>query len=728
MRDLPRRRTGPLRLLAAALLAVTAALAVPAAGASAAPAEPSSPAAYLAEQLAQEPAGEAVFVSDLLAGAYDTDALAEQVRAEFSRTETPFYVVVLPGTAGSSDSADLVAALRDRVGEEGLYLALSEGSVRATAATPGVRLPVDDARTVLLGDDELDYDTSPAQVSGRFVDALLDPEVGRKADEALEDFGDSGAEDGSSGSDERDSYDDSAFAEFLDDMRPDDETGLGNLGFLAATVAGSLVAAGATGHLRRNGLRTPLWRPGLACVAGAVLVLGAAVGYAAWNPEDPADAPESDASDAPGGGGGGSARADVTPEEALAEPPYVAATGRVDRVAAEMEDGRIPVDPLWSGARGDLDALRERADDAPVPVYMAGVLSVPSDESGGDPDVLVHALAETIGEDGLYVVTDLGSGSLEFATRGVDLPSEAQSELRDLAYPDTPEDLVVADRLEPVLEAAENAASDPQAGESIPYAVDALQYEEEYGDDTPESRPAAFVAEGFFPGLLVIGPIAGIMLYFAVAFLGGGTRWWGRLLAAAPGRRLRPMADRDVRRAVRALETSDADGPQVAEATRETDIALRVLRDERADELDLVGAVVLARRAVRRLDPDGADEAKRPVCMVNPLHGPSAGRGHTALVKRTGSGAGGGTGKSGGKAGKKAGKKSGRTSKGGKATLAMCRDCLDRDDAKRFPLRVRVGAGGARVSHLTLDRVWVRREYGAQPIPDEPLEGEARAR
>ena len=724
MHDLPRRRSGPLRLLAAALLAVTAALAVPAAGASAEPADPPTPAAYLAERLAEEPAGEAVVVSDLLAGAYDTDALAEQVRAEFSRTDAPFYVVVLPPASAGGGEDDLVAALRDRVGEEGLYVALSEGSVRATAATPGVRLPVDDARTVLLGDDELGYDTSPAQVGERFVDALLDPEIGRKADEALESFGDPGREGGASGSDDHDSYGDSAFAEFLDDLRPDDETGLGNLGFLSATVAGALVAAGATGHLRRGRLRPPFWRPGLAFAAGAVLVLGAAVGYAAWNPEESAESSGADEQSGGAQGGGGSARADVTPEEALSEPPYVAATERVDRVAAGMADGRIPVDPLWPGERGDLEALRERADGAPVPVYMAGVVSIPSDESGGDADVLVHALAETVGEDGLYVVTDLGSGGLEFATRGVDLPYEAQSELRDLAYADAPEDLVVADQLEPVLEVAQSAAPDPQAGESVPYAVEALQYEEEYGDGaplSPSSRAAAFVAEGFFPGLLVIGPMAGVLLYFTVAFVGRGTRWWGRLLAAGPGRRLRPMADRDVRRALGALEAHGSDGPAVAEATRETDIALRVLRDERADELDLVGAVVLARRAARRLDPATADAAKRPVCMVNPLHGASAGRGHTVLAKGPGDGgAAKGTGK--------AGKKTGRKPKGGKATLAMCRDCLERDDAKRFPLRVRVGAGGARVSHLTLDRVWVRRGYGAQPIPDEPLEEEARAR
>uniref|UniRef100_UPI0003787EB5 hypothetical protein n=1 Tax=Nocardiopsis chromatogenes TaxID=280239 RepID=UPI0003787EB5 len=686
-------------------------------------ADPPSPAAYLAERLAQEPAGEAVVVSDLLAGAYDTDALAEQVRAEFSRTDTPFYVLVLPQTVASADGDDLVAALRDRVGEEGLYVAVTEGGIRATAATPGVRLPLRDARTLLLGDEEVDYDTSPARVSELFVDALLDPEVERKADEAMEDFADSGGEGGASDSGDDDSYDDSAFAEFLDDMRPDDETGLGNLGFLAATVAGALVAAGVTGHLRHNGLRMPLWGPGLACAAGAVLVLGAAVGYAAWNPEDSTEGPGAQERSAGAQEGGGSARAEVSPEEALSEPPYVAATERVDRVAEGMADGRIPVDPIWSGERGDLEGLRERADDAPVPVYMAGVMSVPSDESEGDPDVLVHALAETVGEDGLYVVTDLGTGGLEFATRGVDLPYEAQSELRDLAYADLPDNVVVADRLEPALEVAESAAPDPQAGETIPSAVEALQYKDEYGDDAPPSRAAAFVAEGFFPGLLVIGPIVGVLLYFTVALLGRGTLWWVRMRAAGPGRRLRPMADREVRRALRALEAPASDGPEIAEATREADIALRALRDERADELDLVGAVVLARRAAGRLDPDTADAAKRPVCMVNPLHGPSAGHGRTELGRKPGGES--GAGKS---AGKKADRKTGRKAKGGKETLAMCRDCLDRKDSRRFPLRVRVGPGGGRVSHLTLDRVWVRREYGAQHIPDEPLEEEARAR
>ncbi|MDA2807131.1 hypothetical protein [Nocardiopsis suaedae] len=704
MRDLPRRRSGPLRSLAACLLAAAAALAAPAA-AAAEPADPPSPAAYLAGLLEEEPAGEAVVVSDLLAGAYDTDALAEQVRAEFSRTDTPFYAVVTPPVPGALDGDDLVAALRDRIGEEGLYVHLEAGrTTPSTAATPGVRLPMDDADTAMLGDTGLDYDSSPALIAEHYVDALLDPEIERKAEDVREDYGESGdpVEDGS------DSDEESAFSEFLDEMRPDDTVGLGNLGFVSATAAGALLGAGGVAAFRRRGKGRPVLTA-VAYLTGAVLVLGAGAGYAATNPEPPSETPPE--ASGTGSGDPAQAREEVPPEEALAAPPYVAETDRVDRVAAEMEDGSIPVDPLWPGERGDLAGLQERAARAPVPVYMASVLTDSHDESGGDTEVLAHALAHTVGEDGLYVVVDPRLSRPGFATRGVELPTSARSDLtegvQEAAGDEAQTEASVAELLAPAVDAAQEAALAPEAEDSVPWAFRSLQMDEEA--ESEESRTAAFFAEGFFPGLLVVGPVLGALLYFAVVYLGRVGRFWVQVMAAAPGRRLRPMAHREVQRALKALEEAASDGPEVADATREADIALRVLRDGRADELDLAAAVVLARRAALRLDPATADTADRKVCMVNPLHGPSAGLGRSTLGRSTGQG-------------------DEKKPKGVKAALPMCQDCLDRSGSRLYPLRVRTGTGGARVPHLALDRIWVRREYGAQPIPDDPLEEEARAR
>ncbi|WP_017540559.1 hypothetical protein [Nocardiopsis halophila] len=700
MHDIPRCFSGAARILAAALITVLPLLAAHPASADAPP-DPPTPAAHLAGLLEDEPEGEAVVVSDLLAGAYDTHELGERVSAEFARLDTPFHVVVTPPMSTAVEGDDLVAALRDRIGEDGVYVHVSEGRTSvATAATPGVRLPVDDAEYLLLIDEDLDYDSSPALIAERYVDALLDPEVERKADEAREAHLEAAEQDGDDRSPSGE--EDSAFADFLDGLRPDDPTGLGNLGFLAATAAGAVLGAGGLAVYSRLRKGRPVLTALVYGVA-AVSVLAAAGLYAAWNPLAPSEEAGADEQE--------EAPEQVPPEEALAEPPYVAETVRVDRVAAEMEDGGIPVDPLWSGERGDLAGLRERAAEAPVPVYMASVISADSDESGGDTEVLAHALAHTVGEDGLYVVMDprgLGTG---IATRGVELPITASSTLREgvseAAGEGAPGELPVAEHLEPVLDLAREAEPDPGAEDSMPMAAESLQDEE--GEADEESRTASFLGEGFFPGLLVIGPIVGILLYFTVALFGGSAQWWAGVVAAAPGRRLRPMAHRDVRRALRALEAAPPDGPGVAEATREADIALRVLRDERADELDQAAAAVLARCAADRLDPQTADAAERPVCMVNPLHGPSDGRARTRLARTVGSESSAGAGDGG-------------------ASLAMCRGCLDRGERRRFPLRVRVREGGWRVPHLALDRMWVRSEYRSRLIPDDPFEEEARAR
>lgn len=549
MPDIPRCGSGAARILTAVLLTVLPLLAAPPASADAPP-DPPTPAAHLAGLLEDEPEGEAVVVSDLLAGAYDTEELDERVSAEFARLDTPFHVVVTPPMSTAVEGDDLVAALRDRVGGDGVYVHLSEGRTSvATAAAPGVRLPVDDAEYLLLIDEDLDYDSSPALIAERYVDALLDPEVERKADEAREAHLDAAERDGA-GSDS-DSYgdEDSAFTEFLDDLRPDDPTGLGNLGFLAATAAGAVLGAGGVAAYRRRRTGRPVLTVLVYGVA-AVSVLAAAGLYAAGNPPAPSEEAGADADERAG------ASEEVPPEEALAQPPYVAETVRVDRVAAEMAEGGIPVDPLWSGPRGDLAGLRERAAEAPVPVYMASVMSADSDESGGDTEILAHALAHTVGEDGLYVVMDprgLGTG---IATRGVELPITAASTLREgvseASGEGTPGELPVAEHLEPVLDLAQEAEPDPGAEDSTPMAAETLQDEE--GEADEESRTASFLGEGFFPGLLVIGPIIGVLLYVTLAFIGGSAQWWTGVLAAAPGRRLRSMAHREVRRALRALE------------------------------------------------------------------------------------------------------------------------------------------------------------------------------
>ncbi|MFB8761882.1 hypothetical protein [Nocardiopsis alba] len=635
--------------------------------------EPASPAAYVAELMAEQPEGRAVVVNDLLASKYDLERLEEEVRAEFDRLDVPYHVFV------GTDLVNLrqrgfVSALQDRVGEAGLYAYLSEGSVIVNASTTaGVDLPTDEANTVLLYDTSYDYSTPIQGVATAYVDALLDPEVAEHAERARQASYD---EDGGSTSEDRASK----WREFVDDMDPDSVNGPENAGTLAGMLGGTVLGVGGAWAVlvwRRRGTGRPpvgsLWLAGgSAAAAGAIAVTGLLLTVL----------PEA----------GPRERASEALDEALSSPPYVLATDRVDRVVDGWDDDtRVFVDPLTPLNPETGEELADAVADASVPVYAAVVPLDSEDESEGDVEVLAHALAHTSGRDGVYVVIDGVRGGIGTALVGVD-PGISVWEL-NVSMSEVPEEapvttaaLELLDRLGEARLAADAVPTVPLAAEIHANAVE---------DGGSPTRVERYLSEGLWPGLLLLGPMLGAFLWCVCAGVALLLPWSARWARATPGRRLRPMARRAADRAVAALDAA-GDHPEADRAVRDLDVALMVL-GEHPDELDLVGVIVLARRAERRL-LGGEARADGPVCMADPLHGPAGGSGRLPQWDW------------------------GRP-------LPLCRECLGLRTEQRVPLRVRVD-GGRFVPHLTLrERTWVSSRYGAKRRPSgETLLEESRAR
>ncbi|TDQ45036.1 hypothetical protein [Actinorugispora endophytica] len=212
------------------ILAVCAAsvLALPLLGSTAAQAQerPESYAAYVAGRLAEDP----VYVSDHYAGELDLDAAREHVRASVARLGVPAYVAVLPRSAGG-DLLDggFLAAVHDRLGEDGVYLLLEHSGATSEAAAYGTDLPIEDAALEALF--ALEYDTPVTVVVDRIVDTALSGETEAR----MRDASDSAR------------YEPAPFSlgnpfqGLLDDLDSDTSAGRANQEFLTGTSLGAAV-------------------------------------------------------------------------------------------------------------------------------------------------------------------------------------------------------------------------------------------------------------------------------------------------------------------------------------------------------------------------------------------------------------------------------------------------------------------------------------------------------
>jgi len=656
---------GPSRLrarLPTALVTLPALLVIPfaASPAAAEPApEPSAfetrvtPAEYYADLMADEPEGAAVVVDPAVSGLHDPEDLEADLREAFDALGEPYHVVVspFPGT-GPEWGGQLLPALHDRLGADGLYVHLRPETALFDAEAYGVPLPVDDARSALMSDPDIDYDAPVDQVAERFVLALTGSGDGGAA--APSPYGEPSAGD--------------RFAEgwrdFLDDLDPTSHNGPGNTGFLAGTLGGFVLGGG--GYLVWLRVRRGALGVSGAAVAGGTatvtLVLAAAVSLG----------PLTHVVGVPEGG------AEVTSprEEAFASPPYVVSTVRVEQIARELEEnpGPLYVDPRTPLPLVGLAATAARLDDAPVPVRALVLPLDPADEFSGDPEVLAHALASVSGEDAVHLVVDH-----RFSEAGVRVSASAVGLGNVDAYDlwnatSEIEEPTPALALDAALDALEGVELREGANAGEPYFMDS-------GIDPPGPRVPRYFSEGFPAGLLFLGPLAFLSLLGLAAL--------ARLLLSGAGKRgtravgshaLRRTARRESRRLRAVLGSGRADGIPDELMPQAEAVLIAMAHDP--DDLDHVGAIVVSRRVLAALkDPEGA--AGRPPCLVNPLHGPST----TSLRSRV-----------------------------AKGRAPMCASCARAGEAARAArvLRVRDRLGGE-LRYLSMDdRVWVQHHFGTE--------------
>ncbi|NYH54702.1 hypothetical protein HNR06_004291 [Nocardiopsis arvandica] len=625
-----------------------------------------SDAEYFAGLLEQRPEGEAVVVHESLAGDYDLAELERSLNDSFGRLDVPYHVVASAVPENASWGRPFLSALQDRVGEPGLYVLLKPGASRVQAMARQVDLPVEEADRVLSWESAFTYYTPLDTMADTFVDTLTAPDLAERAEPRWYAALPAGW----------------WLKHRIDELGLRTVSGPAALGEATAVTAGMTVTVWLLLTAVRSGRRGRATAVGLtarppgdrALAAGRTLVLlaGTATVAASLIHLNTSALPKEEEQVGP-------------PRPSLA--PYVTSTVRVDRVAAQMRDDPLYVDPLAGESAEALSGIAERVAGIEPPVYTAVLPMSRSDESGGDPEVFAHALHHAMDENGVFVVVSAEAGTapeVKAALFGVALPEEAgRYPLTDVTG--TRFDYTAAQALDELLDELEKVSAAPEKEPPVPSWI-------EWGTEpAPEpSKLSEFASGDFGKALFAVGPLSALAVLALVwSALGAVTR-----MDTVPGRLLRPRADRAVRRAAKAVQKAPADRAGLDGALRETDAAMAVLGGA-PDELDLVGVVVLADRAVRRLDsdPDTAAGAGAPVCMVNPLHGPSV-------------------------------------LHGPRHRQPVCASCALLSDRmrERRTLRVAVPPGGRR-PHLELDRRWVVTGYGAGGRLDaEDLMGESHVR
>src|SRR5690606_12746847 len=140
---------------------------------------PASYPSHVAAQLAEDP----VYVSDHYAGALDLAQTRAHLHDAVSRLDHPVYVVVLPTVAGG-DVLDegFLAAVHDRLGEDGVYLLAEYRGSDISAVAYGVDVAASEAAREVLPSQE--HDTPLTVVVDRFVDSLASGEAAQRLAES----------------------------------------------------------------------------------------------------------------------------------------------------------------------------------------------------------------------------------------------------------------------------------------------------------------------------------------------------------------------------------------------------------------------------------------------------------------------------------------------------------------------------------------------------------------
>ncbi|MGK5697586.1 hypothetical protein ACSNOJ_32660 [Streptomyces sp. URMC 128] len=596
-----RTRVLPLLLLALCSLTALFATATPARATDSAPA---TQAAYLADRLRENP----VYVTDQLpreiprSTAPDFERLAK-------KAGVPTYVLVLPAQS-SVDGRQLLGAVHDRLGRDGLYVLVDDMAV-AEATACGVRAPADAASTVTLY--ELPYDAGPLRSFERFVDVVsLGGEKAAARAEAA-----------------REKYQDDEPAEMY--IGPSDRK---NQSFLTGMLLTGvplliLLTAGYAGRRRRRAgaeRRVPRWAaPGAAVLTATAIVLTAPTVF------------------------------DQTRSSAAPAPTPADLSARVERVAAGLKQDPVyadPESPRVLDAR-QLNRLHDRIRDfrrsaGGGPVYVALVPQTPESESAGDSMLFAAAVHAKVRQDGLYVIADPDDGTIDFYNHGLrrdtdrlsfDLPDSVS--IGD-SRADEADDHLLGERLDQLMTFLDKSRrTDRPGSEPAPAAAPSAAGE--------KTLPPLFATD-FWPGLFAGAVLALLLsgLVAGVTWIVTGLRRWrspepepaGLLPVTSPtepsASYLRRTAHAELSALTREFTTPDGN----PRAWDRLDAAMLLLdgdpdraRRPGTDPATLTAVVVLARAGRAALTGDTNDLC----CGVNPLHGPAVSRHHVRVSTEAGS-------------------------------------------------------------------------------------------
>ncbi|MFD9429131.1 MULTISPECIES: hypothetical protein [unclassified Streptomyces] len=644
-----RRRTGAFRARAGAALAVLVLLGSAGTTVAAGPSTVSSATATTAptgrfaegatqpERLAEELRRNPVYVSADRPRRLPR-SLAPDIAALAERTGVPTYVLALP-----AGDATLLALVRDRLGEDGLYVLIGDHS-SISASAFGVDVPDEEAcRIALYGTP---YGAGPLAAFESFVDAIASgrDRAAAKADELYDRYHKNGKPD-----------------LYISSTDRQNQNLL--LGLAVVVIPGLVLALGIRLSRRRSqsaGKKksaVPTKPPAVTLAKGS----GEGSGKAAAKPKAPARTTWFPAR-----------RRGVLPVTTMAavaaavavvlaaptvfpqtvDRPDLSVTqgdldARVEEVAAGLAAGPVYQDPstadLLTGA--DLPAIRQRiADLAPKgPVHVLVTPTDGDDESGGDRSILLARVHQRTGQNGVYVLIDPVSGRIDLDTFGTD--QDAARRFRGLPstvlYPEyrSDGDLRVVPRLNRTLDAV--AAARPSEGDD-PANRDA---------GLPPLRdnrlPGLFTSD-FGPGIMLGTMLLGTLLLIA---------WLGivitravlrslRTRAADPSpspagprhatalpsvRQLRAWAATDVRELTGRLAAVGQEAPGRARAWDCLDAAELLAGsgsgsgdrcpDEAAEAGRLAAVLVLAQAGLAALQ----GHLHPTLCRLNPLHGEATG-------------------------------------------------------------------------------------------------------
>ncbi|MFC4566062.1 hypothetical protein ACFO4E_29760 [Nocardiopsis mangrovi] len=235
----------PIRL-AAVSAAVAALIGCAAAPASAAPGGAEiGQAQFFADRLAEDP----VYVSDHMAGG-DLAATHEAMAAAVAPLDVPVFVIAAPAPGGDYRKEPLLAAVHDRLGEDGLYLSVTGGgSALAVAGVAyGVHVPglADSVTEANLHSSR----TAPVTCVERMVGNISSGDAAGRLDATRERIQrDHALYEATASPDPAGS----AWSDLADDLDPDSVVGRNNIGFSAGILIGATLAIAA--YCARRALR-----------------------------------------------------------------------------------------------------------------------------------------------------------------------------------------------------------------------------------------------------------------------------------------------------------------------------------------------------------------------------------------------------------------------------------------------------------------------------------------